>query len=775
MRTRVRVGAALVVVAVVAAVVVAAGAPVAGADATRGRRVLVFALPYVSWADLERADTPQLDRFVRAAAVAGLSTRVHERETPLGDGYATIGAGTRTVATADAAGGGLMVDEAFGAARAGEVYRQRTGVRPRGAIVQTGIVGLIGANAALHYDTEVGALAEALRGAGIDRAAIGNADGEEPDAARSTLDETPAPARQRLAVLGVMDHGGQVSDGRVDPGLLTADAAAPFGVRLDPAAVTDAFAAVWRGRTVTLVEASDLVRAARYGPYVTADEHHRQVGAALRRTDRLFGALLARVDLSRDVVMVVGPAHSPDGVTLTPLAVRGPGFGPGLLASATTRRDGFVQIQDVAPTILAALGVDRPDSMEGRPAEVGRSGGSAADRLDFIRREDAAAQFRDDQIGLVYLGFVVVTAVVLAAGILLGMRARPGRWRAASVLLALFAIELLVAAFLVRLLPAHEWGRGGYFAATVAIAAVLAGGCAVVGRRRPVDGLVTALLVLVGVLTVDALRGAPLVLNSTLGYSPTVAGRFAGFGNPAYAAYSAAALAAAMLLAHRIGGRRGRLTAGGLLALAVVVDVAPMWGSDVGGILSMVPAYLVAMAMLTGRRVRVRTVVVGAAAVGAVGVLAALVDFARPADERTHLGRLVEQVRDNGIGELTSVVQRKLELNLATIGTNLLGLVLLLAVVGGVVVWRCHRPAVRAVLADVPEWRAACVAFVVLAALGFALNDSGMTVPGIMLVVFVASWVHLLVTVAGPGAGVDVPNAGVSGSPPTPPPAPVPA
>ena len=174
----------------------------------------------------------------------------------------------------------------------------------------------------------------------------------------------------------------------------------------------------------------------------------------------------------------------------------------------------------------------------------------------------------------------------------------------------------------------------------------------------------------------------------------------------------------------------------------------------------MVPAYLVAMAVLTGRRIRVRTVVLAGVAVVAVGVLAALADFARPADQRTHLGRLVADVRDDGIGSFTAVVQRKLALNLGSIGTNLLGLVLLLAVVGAVVVWRRHPDRVRAVLAAVPEWRAASIGFLVLAPLGFALNDSGMTVPGIMLVVFVAAWFHLLVTVDPPDpSGVDAVDA----------------
>jgi len=747
-------------------VVAAAGVVVGGvagaraaADDRPARRVLVLSLPYVSWADIERADTPHLDRFVERAAVAGLSTRVDARMTPLGDGYATIGAGTRTVSIEAATGGGLGVDEPFGAPTAGDAFTQRTGLAPRAPIVQTAIVGLVDENAGLHYDGEVGALADALAAAGIGRAVVANADGEEPDAARSILDDAAPPARQRLATLGLMDHDGRVAGGRVDPGLLAPDAAAPFGVRLDRRAVTDAFADAWSDRTVTLVEASDLVRVARYAPYVTDAQHAHQVDAALADADALLGELLGAVDLTRDVVMVVGPAHAPDRVTLTPLAIRGPGFSPGLLRSATTRRDGFVQIQDIAPTVLDALGVPVPDSMEGQAAEVGGTGGSARDRLELLRREDAAAQFRDAQIGIVYVGLVAMTLVV----VLLGFRAlrRPPRGGTAATFAALLAISLLAAAFLVRVGPLHEAGRVGFFAAFVGIGVVLALGCAWLGRRRPLDGLLAALLVVVALLTVDAMRGAPLVLNSTLGYSPTVAGRFAGFGNPAYAAYAAAALCAAVLLAHRLGGRRGRAAAGALLGLAVVVDVAPMWGSDVGGILSMVPAYLVTMAVLTGRRIRARTVAAAGAVVVAVGAVAALADLARPADERTHLGRLVADAGEEGVGAFTAVVQRKLALSLATIGTNLLGLVLLIAVVGGYLLWRRHRDRVVAVLAAVPEWRAACLGFVVLAALGFALNDSGMTVPGIMLVVFVAAWVHLLVTTArtqvsgAPGVAAD--------------------
>ena len=79
--------------------------------------------------------------------------------------------------------------------------------------------------------------------------------------------------------------------------------------------------------------------------------------------------------------MVVGPAHSEAGVTLTPLAIRGPATGePGLAAlRSTTRRDGFAQIQDVAPTILRLVGLPIPTAMEGEAIEPGgrRAVGSA--------------------------------------------------------------------------------------------------------------------------------------------------------------------------------------------------------------------------------------------------------------------------------------------------------------------------------------------------------------------------------------------------------------
>src|SRR5690606_686485 len=50
-----------------------------------------------------------------------------------------------------------------------------------------------------------------------------------------------------------------------------------------------------------------------------------------------------------------------------PTGTPGVAAGPGLATSATTRRAGIVANTDVAPTVLAALGVAPPPGMAGRP------------------------------------------------------------------------------------------------------------------------------------------------------------------------------------------------------------------------------------------------------------------------------------------------------------------------------------------------------------------------------------------------------------------------
>ena len=178
--------------------------------------------------------------------------------------------------------------------------------------------------------------------------------------------------------------------------------------------------------------------------------------------------------------------------------------------------------------------------------------------------------------------------------------------------------------------------------------------------------MIVALGILVGLIIVDVATGARLQFNTVFGYSPTVAGRFAGLGNLGYAQLAAGAVLLAGLLAFRIGGRRGALVAIALLGVAIIVDGAPFFGSDVGGVLSMVPAYAVTATLLLGWRVRWkldRALRRGDARRAGRDLRRDRPDRAR-SSKRTHLGRLIASGEGTGgFHSVSTLLQRKLSEN----------------------------------------------------------------------------------------------------------------
>ncbi len=336
-----------------------------------------MSLPGATWAELESPGLPNLDRLLSGSAVGDLTNRTAQGAARVGDGYATIGAGTR--AATDATSGGLAFDttEHFGNSSAGQEFARRTGLDVRAGIVHLGIARLLSVNAGEPYGAKVGAFGDALARAGYGRAVIANADGSLPD--------DPADrGYHREATAALMGSDGVVPSGAVGTDLLEGDARAPFGLRLDPGKVFDAFVSAWRDKSVVLVEASDLARVDAYARYTTRDQHAQQLHDALVQTDALVGRLLAQVDPAHDAVMTVSPSRPGGSDSVGVIALQTPDGGRGYVRSATTRRTGLAAIVDIAPTILDVLGVPAPTSMEGQPITTGQATGSFASRRALL-------------------------------------------------------------------------------------------------------------------------------------------------------------------------------------------------------------------------------------------------------------------------------------------------------------------------------------------------------------------------------------------------------
>jgi hypothetical protein len=302
---------------------------------------------------------------------------------------------------------------------------------------------------------------------------------------------------------------------------------------------------------------------------------------------------------------------------------------------------------------------------------------------------------------------------------------------------------LPVATFIAHVIPAAVLGLPGFIGLVLLLDACLVAMASAVSRS-PLDQLGIVAALSLAVIVVDLLTGGHLQLNSVLGDSPLIAGRFSGAGNNAFAILGATAVVCASLLVWRKGTTRPVLIVVALLfTIVVLVDGAPQVGSDIGGVLALVPGFAISWMLLAGKRVSFKWLAVGViAAVAAAGLFIAI-DVARPPEQRTHLGRFFEDIRSGGSSAFMGTVQRKAASNLRQAGSfeNLYRFLPAALITAVFLFWPFDWW--RRLGSERPSLRAGSVAALIVALLGSALNDSGITIFTTMLL-FLAPMVILI-------------------------------
>src|SRR5262249_3887640 len=179
-------------------------------------------------------------------------------------------------------------------------------------------------------------------------------------------------------------------------------------------------------------------------------------------------------------------------------------------------------------------------------------------------------------------------------------------------------------------------------------------------RHHPLAPLSWIMGATVWLLVFDIATGGRLQISSVLGYSLHTAARFFGIGNPAFAVLGACAvLVGCTHVQYAPRRREAVLAVACFFAIVVLTDGAPSLGDDVGGILTLVPVFALALIVLSGRRISWKKVI--AAGFAAVLVLAAVVgiDYLRPASDRTHIATYF----GGGSSDQLTTIARKLSTN----------------------------------------------------------------------------------------------------------------
>ena len=737
----------LAVLAVGVALPGSASAAPARTDPSAADRVVVVGVPGLTWSDIGPDTTPQLTDLAGSSSIGAVSVRAARSTSCLLDGWATLGAGNRARfpgradfpavfqpgkvdagtgdGPGDAAGGSSDAAAPTGTDDAGNTRIVDAALSHCGLQEQVADIGLV------DPTETVGLIAQdrSTRRFGSQAAALGTAVG-------------CAGVIGRAATIAVAARGVDV----------TTTTALPQ----DPAAIGP----LLTGCPLTLLSLDQLT-AGRTGVHQTNTGKTPDVRAtALAGIDDAVGRVRRAIAAlpGRTLLVVAGISEVNDSRPHLHVGiVSGPGFdGAGWLSSASTGRAPYTELIDVAPTALQALGKDVPASMNGQPMRRTGDRPALAEAVAQLDRADVAASvhYRSTadffwtllltNAGLVLAGMLALGGLPMVRGLRWpGVRGLGPSWRRLVRAAALPVAALPVASYLATLVPWPAAAQPRWaLLASVAGADLVVTAAAALGpwRRRRLGPPVAVLAITLGTVVLDVVTGSHLELNGVLGYDAIVAGRFVGSGNMTFALLGSSALLLTAGAATAAGRRwrperPERVVAAVTLGLGVVVlalDGAPELGRDFGGVLAAVPAFLLLAMLLTGVRVSVtRVVAILGVAVLVVGTVA-FVDWLRPPDARTHLGRFVQQLLT---GEAWTVVSRKASANLHILTSS--PLAWMLPVVAVAMFWLVrtggllrHRGggATGLPARTTAVLRAGLLATALCMAIGSAVNDSGVAI-----------------------------------------------
>ncbi|MBS1848853.1 MAG: glycosyltransferase, partial [Actinobacteria bacterium] len=467
----------------------------------RARHVVIIGVPHLGLGDLGNGEMPNLDRLMAGGSVAKMTIQTGGG-TQSSSEYATLGASAQVTGPGVTQVAGR--DERIEGSPAIDVLERRSGARPSGALIVASMPAVLRSSGKLE-NSQPGALGDALHAAGLTTAVVANSD---------TVDDSGLRSTSAPAAFAVTSTAGAIDAGSVAPSLTHRDPRRPFGMNADVSAIAREFAKVAPTSAVTVIDPGDTDRAAAYAGGAGKDQADVLRKQALAETDRVIGSIDRR--LPTDTLLIVTAMSPPTSqAELVPIVMSGAGVTQGQLLSPSTGQDGLVTLTNVAPTVLASLGVAVPPKMIGRPIRFT----TTKPDLSAFRRSNKISVDRDRAYSTFLHSFIQVQILLyLLAAIAL---VRTGTPRLARRVLRFGVVTVALVplmTFVIRIFPV----LGSFGTGTVALLWALSALISWVIHdrgRSPWGPLVAVCSANIVLLAIDLSLGGPLQDSSLLGFS----------------------------------------------------------------------------------------------------------------------------------------------------------------------------------------------------------------------------------------------------------------
>lgn len=659
--------------------------------------------------DIDSDKTPEIYQLTRQGALGLASSRtLRSRNTT--DCSLTLGAGNLARGYKNGLLGFNKQEIVPGREKnAGQLYRALTGIEDEGQLLLVSLPEILAGLNKEYVNTMPGAMGEILRSNQLKVCVLGNGD--------------TGGDKIRPGIAVGMDSRGQVPLGDVDSSTRRHVTEGYLNFETNYEYISEQIAYYRSQADLIIIDLSDLARlegADTALPGISA----REKKLYLDKIDQMVAGVSRQVDPKQDLMMLIGLSPSAADMeqknNFTPLLVYGKGFPPGILTSATSRRDYIVANIDVAPTVLKFFNLqDKQRVMIGQ-AMVSKPA-KGENNLEAASKLTADTSTVNRLRPIVIKGYVILQIISILLALVVIFWIKKGKKLIKPLLISMVTIPLV-------LLPLNKISLAGdwsYVIVALVLTAVVTMLVMYICQGSGLKSIVLVSLITVLMLSFDIILGAPLIKSSLLGYDPMSGARYYGIGNEYMGILIGSSIAVAAALYERFKNNWVLVTIAIFFAFECYLIAGPSLGANSDGFLTAPVAFILTFLLL--RQVKMNPRVIGALLLAIILIAAggAIYDMLRPVEMQTHIGRTANQLFAGGWQEVLLTIKRKMAMNIKLIRYTIWSYVFMVILL--VVSLLLVRPvgAMQQLRQQYPYIFKGFIGIIVAAFVALLINDSG--------------------------------------------------
>ncbi|AKL95241.1 hypothetical protein CACET_c17930 [Clostridium aceticum] len=692
-----------------------------GLDSQKTPKVVMLVINRVDFQDLY--NMPNMRVLIEEGSIGLMNTRASGSQNDF-KSYGTLGWGTRAEAGQNTSTFHHLEEDNLA------VYERRIGkIDEDEGIINININMLIQQNIRGEYGASPGILGDLLKQHSYKTALIGNSD----------IDNDVS----RPAGFIPMDSRGYIDYGNLDRELIIEDTHRPFGMKTNYDQLLESFIEVYVKGDFIVIETGDIHRLERYKNYLSSTMYQEHKKNILTEIDAFVSKVFNHIDGKPTVFMLVTPFPSDAAVLrgerLTPVVIYD-GVNKGLLWSGTTRREGIVGNVDIAPTILSYFHIP-PSNMVGR----GMSTVEATDTLDYILKLNNRVVNTSQQRYRILYSFAIYEMITSAIALLaiIFTKKIASKW---YIPISLGLLSNIVAPFTLLILPIFgPLSIVNNYILFVLCTAFFTCILYFLGRKKPLNIILWASLLLVMGLMLDIVTGQNLIKNSVLGYDPIIGARYYGVGNEYMGVFIGGILIFTATLIERYSVNRYFVMI--FYLITTIIIAFPTFGANVGGTITAVFAFLFTSVRLLNKKISFKKLLYIFTAVIIVVAAMATIDLFF-IENQSHLASAVEQIFSTGPIIIYQIIARKIAMNIRVMGVTVWSKVLLSAIVILGILF--YRPVgvIKKVTTTYPSLAIGWSGIIVAGIVAFAVNDSGVVSAATAIIFLTTTMLYLVMNLS---------------------------